>query len=303
MTPRSGRRWAEELAVLGSALLIGILVPMSAAYRADGWPVTRVWMLAVATTAVLLPSRFAIGFAWIVTVIWLWAVRGWSNLVLVAAVLLLWAVFSRWWLRQGWSAQSQWRRACAAGVATIAIGSAFWIHQTWPWWFGEDVYLVATVNGYGPNRLRLEFKDAQVWLRGVAEPSQWALDFFTPVTPLPGIWDTSKPWPLVAKRLLGRRLFLQMERSGRPLPDGSHMSTAVSLSEAPVEGFPNFAVRVISAWPTHEGMLSLNFASAPLEPWLHGSVVPRDGPEVSRAAVRLRVLPSGRYAVIGIVRP
>ncbi|MSO50677.1 MAG: hypothetical protein EXQ49_12410 [Acidobacteria bacterium] len=188
-------------------------------------------------------------------------------------------------------------------MASIAIGSAFWIHQAWPWWYGEDVYLAATVNGYGPKRIRLEFKDSQVWLRGVAEPSQWAIEFFTPVTPFPGIWDTSRPWPAEAKRLHGRRVFLQMERSGRLMPDGSHMATAVSLSEAPVDGHLNFAVRVISAWPTREGMLSLNFASAPLEPWLHGSVVPRDGLKVSRAAVHLNVLPSGRHAVIGIVRP
>ena len=192
-----------------------------------------------------------------------------------------------------------WRILLAA-LVTLGLGAGTWAYEAWPSWYGQEIPVQGLL---GPKdkrsgRASIEFLASRVRVEG---PGMVADDSPVPAYPLKQI-DTVWPAgddPVHSARLLHRRVvYVQMERQsegatpeagGAAQPAGPYVP--VSVSRAPVAGAINLRARVMRAEPTGRFEIML---APPLVP------IPVGIDENVFVTAVLRVLPSGRHAIVRI---
>jgi hypothetical protein len=118
-------------------------------------------------------------------------------------------------------------------------------------------------------------------------------------SPIPAheVREIGPVWPATtnpvrgARLMHGRTLYLQVERRATA-EGGSALAEPVSISTTPVAGATNLRVRVTKATPSGRLYLAIGPGVYPAPSTL--------APDALTAAV-LRVLPSGRFAMVGLV--
>ena len=158
------------------------------------------------------------------------------------------------------------------GALTLSIGVGDWLYEAWPAWFGEDVYVVASIGAREPRSARvvLDLPDRRL------------------PTSLPRI---GLPASSHARALRGLTVYLQMDPRGDDLGEGRRTSRPVSLSAARVAGAINLRVRAGLVDPEGHVEIALGPRLFP---------VPSSVPTGAPAWAVLRVLPSGRYAMVDL---
>lgn len=190
------------------------------------------------------------------------------------------------------------RGIAAAGLFALAVTGAQGLYLSWPATHGTEIYMTATL-------VRQPARDEWVRVRLpieriVTDRTESAAADRADRTeryehvPRAGGWIAGGDVRADALTLRGRPLYVQLT-PGEPLwPGGPPAHRAVSVSNAPVSGATNIAGTVTSV--REGGRLWLDFAIAPI-------AVPQEvaaAPE-PRAFAVLRVLPSGRAALHGVI--
>ncbi len=176
-----------------------------------------------------------------------------------------------------------WRIALAA-VVTLGLGAGTWAYEAWPSWYGQEITLRGQfgVKDERSGRASIELEARRLKIEG---PGLVSDD-----TPVPAyvVKQIDTVWPAAtdaeqSARLLQRRVvYVQMERQ-------SEGYVPVSVSREPVAGAINLRARVIRAGPSGRFEITL---APPLMP------VPAGIDENAFVSAVLRVLPSGRHAIV-----
>ena len=185
-----------------------------------------------------------------------------------------------------------WRILLAA-IVTLGLGAGTFMYDAWPSWYGQEITLQGLLGSKDKRsgRASIEFMAQRLRVEG---PGIVADDFLVPaylVRQIDTVWPAGDD-PLRSARLMQRRVvYVQMERQGADVgpsqPEGPHVP--VSVSRAPVAGAVNLRARVVSAEPTGRFQIAL----AP--PWIP---IPAGLDEAAFVSAVLRVLPSGRHAIV-----
>ncbi len=184
------------------------------------------------------------------------------------------------------------RGIVAAGATALVISGAHAIHRAWPAARGTEIHVAATLTREAYNaglvRVRLPFERIELDVpRTAAAPEE-------PFVPLPrsGDWWVTGGDPRAnSRRLRGRPLYVQLTPGPALFPGGPAEMRASTVSATPVSGAVNLAGIVTSV--REEGYVRLDFAFAPVA--LPSAV------RAGAAAAILRVLPSGRAVLTGIL--
>lgn len=186
-------------------------------------------------------------------------------------------------------------RIMAACVLVIGLAAGNWAYLLWPRWFGAEVLLpvkLQTRSGqsggvftdYPDARLQLDADNA---LKDRARTDAT----FTPVRSIGVVWD-SRVGPKENAQILRRRtLFLQVRPSGKTLTSGDALSRVVSVSRTRVPDVMNLAVVVDGITLAAQADVHIAGGRVP---------VPQDL-AIDQAVAILKVLPSGRHAIVGMI--
>ena len=185
------------------------------------------------------------------------------------------------------------RRILLAAIVTLGLGAGTFVYEAWPSWYGQEITLQGLLGSKDKRsgRASIEFMAQRLRVEG---PGTVADDFLVPaylVKQIDTVWPAGDD-PARSARLMQRRvLYVQMERQGADVgpsqPEGPYVP--VSVSRAPVAGAINLHARVVSAEPTGRFQIAL----AP--PWIP---IPPGLDEAAFVSAVLRVLPSGRHAIV-----
>jgi hypothetical protein len=177
-------------------------------------------------------------------------------------------------------------RVLAALVVVLGLGASEWCYLGWPRWFGVEVRIPVTIGRpgsatadatpfYPEFNLRLDAANTTA----SPQPPRHT----TPVRAIGVVWD-ARLTPLAAVSSLRTRLaYLQLEAGS----DGVFRTQSISLT--PVPDALNLRVRINDAFT--DGSLAVGIDS---------SARPLPASERGNGSAILRVLPSGRAAMVGM---
>ena len=183
-------------------------------------------------------------------------------------------------------------RILAAGLLTMVVGAGYWLVDAWPAWRGDEILLAVSLTPIPglSNRVGLTFPDEHVAVGTLPPAPDTRVNVtYRSVRPIGSFWvdgDAS-----MARKLRGRTFFLQVEPADPTSAARPSRVRAVSLSDARVDGVVNLRVtagRVDSAGrfdlflTTHEYAWRGPIPAGPIQ-------------------ALLRVLPSGRHAVVRLI--
>jgi hypothetical protein len=184
-------------------------------------------------------------------------------------------------------------RILLAALVTLGLGAGTLVYEAWPAWYGQEITLQGLLGSMNKRtgRASIEFMAQSVRVEG---PGIVPDDLLVPaylVRQIDTVWPTSED-PVHSAALLQRRVvYVQMERPsegvGPSQPAAPYIP--VSVSRTPVSGAINLRGRVIKAEPTGRFVIAL---APPLVP------IPAGVDESAFVTAVLRVLPSGRHAVV-----
>jgi hypothetical protein len=185
------------------------------------------------------------------------------------------------------------RRILLTAVLTLGIGAGYWMYIAWPEWFGAEIRVDAILGlpDRHTSRTALDWPSGRVLLTiPHAEADDSPMPFHE-VRQIGPVWPATSD-PLRGARLMhGRTLYLQVERRASA-EGGSALAEPVSISTTPIAGATNLRVHVTRATPSGRMYLVLGPSVYPAPSTL--------APDALTAAV-LRVLPSGRFTMVGLV--
>jgi len=184
-------------------------------------------------------------------------------------------------------------RILLAALVTLGLGAGTLVYEAWPAWYGQEITLQGLLGSMNKRtgRASIEFMAQSVRVEG---PGIVPDDLLVPaylVRQIDTVWPTSED-PVHSAALLQRRVvYVQMERPSEGVGPSQPAADfiAVSLSRTPVSGAINLRARVIKAEPTGRFVIAL---APPLVP------IPAGVDESAFVTAVLRVLPSGRHAVV-----
>ena len=185
------------------------------------------------------------------------------------------------------------RGIVAAGVIAIAVTGAHAAYRSWPMTHGTEIVVPAALVRlpFDPRLAGVQLPFARVAL-DVPHPATVPGGPFEPVPRLGDWWIAGGDTRANARRLRGRPLYLQLAQ-GPPLWTGGPVEMRpATISDALVEGAVNLAGIVTSV--REDGYVWLDFSLGPI-------AVPGDAGKDARASAVLRVLPSGRATLVGII--
>ena len=206
------------------------------------------------------------------------------------------------------------RGIAAAGAIALVVTGAHAAYRAWPVRNGTELCVrAAMVRLPDTTLVAVQVPLARIAI-DVPHTTPAPSDTFEPVRVIGTWWVTGESAVATARRLRGRPLYLQL-RPGPPLWTGGPVDMRLStVSDSIVSGAINLAGRVTSV--REDGYIWLDFAvgpsaappdvaararpAAPAGPRgsRTGPIPPASDPDV--AAV-LRVLPSGRAALVGVI--
>ena len=185
------------------------------------------------------------------------------------------------------------RGIAAAGVIALVVTGAHAGYRSWPVARGTEVCVPATLLrqpvDLGVAEVRLPF--ARIAL-DVPHTTPAITETFEPVRRVGEWWVANGGAGANARQLRGRPLYVQLV-PGQPLWTGGPVEMRAStVSDALVPDAVNLAGRVVLV--CEDGYIRLDFAFAPM-------AVPASVATDARVAAVLRVLPSGRAALVGVI--
>ena len=185
-------------------------------------------------------------------------------------------------------------RIIGAGVVVLATAAGVWLFLQWPRWYGTEVLLPIDViaqpgvsddamASYPDSHLQLDVAHTLA-AGGPAEIAR------VDVRSIGVVWDSRREPRDEAARIRNRTVYLQLTLSGKVASTGEPLWHPASISTTRVADAINLRVQVIGANPA--GQLDVDIA---------GGRLPRAaGQSRQRAVAILKVLPSGRHALVGI---
>ncbi|HET9272130.1 MAG TPA: hypothetical protein VFO31_28325 [Vicinamibacterales bacterium] len=194
-------------------------------------------------------------------------------------------------------------RILLAALVTLGLGAGTWAYEAWPSWYGQEISLQGLL---GPKdkqtgRASIEFLASRVRVEGpgiVADDSPVPAYLVKQIDP---VWPAGEDAVHSARLLQRRVVYVQMERQGdTPDPAGAQPAAAygpyvpVSISRAPVAGAINLRARVTRAEPTGRFEIALAPPQIPIPTGIDENVF---------VTAVLRVLPSGRHAIVRVEPP
>ena len=187
-------------------------------------------------------------------------------------------------------------RILLAGAAVLMMVAVLWVFLQWPRWYGTEIHVPVRLDvaSGAPDMSWAHFPDSRVQLDAthVLPP---------PARPRPGsdqesprinlrsigvVWNSANDPTEESFRLHNMTVYLQMERD-----DERGVWHPVSISTALVPGATNIRTRINYANASGHVDVDLDALRVPLS---------ADGKRQSSSAI-LKVLPSGRHALVGIV--
>jgi hypothetical protein len=207
------------------------------------------------------------------------------------------------------------RGIAAAGAIAMIVTTAHAAYRSWPVTHGTEICVPAAMVSQpaGPTLVAIQLPLARIEL-DVPHTTPAPGDTFEPVRRVGGWWVAGGSAGTNARRLRGRPLYLQLA-PGKPLwPGGPVEMGAATVSDTLVGGAINLAGTVTSV--REDGYVSLDFSFGPIavprDVALHARPFVAPGPRGARTgplppatdpdvAAVLRVLPSGRAALVGVI--
>lgn len=181
-------------------------------------------------------------------------------------------------------------RIGAAAVAIFLIASGAWLYQLWPRWYGAEVLLPVTL---GTPRSGADviatFPDSH--LRLDAETLEVSDTVRVDVRSIGVVWDSRNDPTAEASRIRNRTVYLQMTTTDKKSGTGEALWHPVSISTTLVPDVVNLRVEVRES--NRAGFIDVDIAGGRVP--LQKSLV------ASPAAAILKVLPSGRHAIVGVI--
>jgi hypothetical protein len=185
-------------------------------------------------------------------------------------------------------------RLIAAGLLALATIGGYWCYAAWPAWRGTEIYLPVLTTPLDTGVVSLELPDERLApdFPGVTRAPVEAV--FVPVRAIGGLWDAKADEAANRLALRGRPLYVQFQPEGSAITGGWVAWRPVSISTGVIEGAVNLQARVLTV--DAGGRLQVRYAArmAHLPPELAGA-------PITAAYVILKVLPSGRHAVTGLI--
>ena len=186
-------------------------------------------------------------------------------------------------------------RIIGAGGVVLAAATGVWLFLQWPRWYGTEVLLpidviaqpgvsASAMASYPDSHLQLDVAHTLA----AAGPADVAR---VDVRSIGVVWDSRREPRDEAARIRNRTVYLQLKPSGTVASTGEPLWHPASISTTRVADAINLRVRVIGANPA--GQLDVDIAG--------GRLPLAAGQSRQRAAAILKVLPSGRHALVGII--
>lgn len=185
-------------------------------------------------------------------------------------------------------------RIATAAVLVMAIASGVWLYLLWPRWYGTEVLLPVTLgvrNGggdviasYPDSRLRLDATNTQA-VDSKTENAQ------VDVRSVGVVWDSHNNPVEETSRLRNRIVYLQLKPTDKKSTSGEPLWRAVTISTTLVPDALNLRVEVSDTNPSARIMVNIAGGRLPITKEM----------AVSPAAAILKVLPSGRHAIVGVI--
>ena len=186
-------------------------------------------------------------------------------------------------------------RIIGAGAAVLAIAAGLWLYLLWPRWYGTEVLLPVDLSvqpggdggvsaSYPGSRLQLDVTNT---LAAGGRTQVARVD----VRSIGVVWDSRHAPRDEAARVRNRIVYLQLKPSGQTSSTGEALMRPVSISTTPVPDAVNLRVQV--GYANTAGQIDVDIA---------GGRLPLDARQpLEHAAAILKVLPSGRHALVGIM--
>ncbi len=180
-------------------------------------------------------------------------------------------------------------RIVAAGAIVLGIALGLWIYLQWPRWYGAEVLLTfeRSAGQVSPGPSFVSYPDTRLQLDAtntMPEAGQTNVKRIT-VRSIGVVWDSRNDPDDEASRLRNRRVYLQVTSE-------RNLWRVVSVSTTLVPDVLNIAGQV--EYANRAGQMDVNIAVGRLP------IATTRAPEQAKAI--LRVLPSGRVGVIGIIQ-
>jgi hypothetical protein len=183
-------------------------------------------------------------------------------------------------------------RILIAGMVVLLMAAGVCVYLQWPRWYGTEILLPATVriNSGNDGYVSVDYPDAKVKIDAlpVMENAAPGKGGYVPIRTVGVVRDSRIDPDQQVAQIRNRAFFLQLKPTDAHASDGRAMWHPVSISDTPIRDAVNLRVRVLRA--ERNGELDLEIASDRLR-----LSSPPSGDQV---AVILKVLPSGRHAVV-----
>lgn len=185
-------------------------------------------------------------------------------------------------------------RIAGAGAVVLAIAAGMWLYLLWPRWYGTEVLLPVELKArpgstggvftsYPDSRLQL---DATNTAAATGQTDVARVD----VRSIGVVWDSRHAPRDEAARIRNRTVYLQLKPGGKTATTGEALSHPVSISTTRVADAINLRVQVGDSNPSAQINVDIAGGRLPLAA----------GQPLDHAAAILKVLPSGRHALVGI---
>jgi len=188
-------------------------------------------------------------------------------------------------------------RIIGAALIVLTLAGSLELYLLWPRWHGTEVLLPITLGSrggggsmvtafYPDSRLRLDATNTQA----VNNKIENAL---VDVRSIGVVWDSRRPPQDEAGRIRSRTVYLQLKTIDSKATTGEALSHPATISTTLVPGVINLRVRVTSA--NEAAQINVGISGG-------GTILPMTpGMKLDHAAAILKVLPSGRHAMVGVV--
>lgn len=187
-------------------------------------------------------------------------------------------------------------RIIGAGLIVLAIIGGMKLYLLWPRWYGTEVLLPVTLGTRGgSNMVMASYADSQLQLDATNTLSANIKQDIArvDVRSLGVVWDSRHDPVDEAGRIRNRTVFVQLKTIAATAGTGEALWRPVSISTTLIPGVMNLRVPVRSA--NASAQIGVGIAGA-------GAILPlRSDTPHDHASAILKVLPSGRHAIVGVI--